>query len=458
MTTFTCSLLGSSSTLLHRHILYPCAAADRALARAAERARALVDDDFENGGDAHARRRDRGLQDLPRPALAERPERPAIGFGGAVQRRGDQQVRYLPAPRRELPRPSRQYRRLAFGIHSDGDDDDDDDDYIPPDEHDMDEGRHEALAAGVQRRAAAAAQPQPPIHPNRRVNVPMDNAAAPRRGLPSAIQERQDRLREMDGILFGGYDAEDLEGRPRIEGVAPIRGLGGGFGGLFGRLGRMLPRFHDGEDFAEAMGLRFDVGGAAAGPGPGRNAEQDLETKLSQIQCPKSPEPLKGFEASFDLEASVPIVIDAEDDSPPREVYFECPMCLDPLRVSSGYRSAQDRVWVLRCGHMIDQKCLHKLATPTTPEQIKNVINWSGDLGYLPILGGDEPPPPAKKKRKTTKKSNGPVIHVWKCPVEGCGVLHTSQKKELNPGEEDLDGDGARWVQTEDGGAIAAFM
>lgn len=184
---------------------------------------------------------------------------------------------------------------------------------------------------------------------------------------------------------------------------------------------------------AAAMGLH--IGGAPGG--------MNVEEKTASVPAPVYPDPPEGFTNSFDLETLPgPIIVDDEGkvDKAPR--FFACASCEDPLLISGAYDSPADRVWALRCGHLVDQKCLDRSSIPTTPEQIRRITNFTA--GGLPILGEEVP----KKRRKTTKKNSKPSIFLWYCPVETCRREHCSEKK---PGEE-------FWVQTEDAGALAAFM
>ena len=125
--------------------------------------------------------------------------------------------------------------------------------------------------------------------------VPVSHLSAAFRA-QRAIQAGQYDVKRIARIM-ARHDAappEDDRLEPRLEPRrdAPIERFGMGVKGVLNHLGRAFPRFHDGNNLAEAMGLRLDMGGVAPGPGPGRNVEQDLDMKLSQTRCPRSPEPL----------------------------------------------------------------------------------------------------------------------------------------------------------------------
>lgn len=185
---------------------------------------------------------------------------------------------------------------------------------------------------------------------------------------------------------------------------------------------------------AAAMGLHVRP------PGGGTNVEE----KTANVPTPIYPDPLPGFTNSFDLESLPgPIVVDDNGDVDKPITFFVCASCEDPLLVSGAYESSADRVWALRCGHLLDQKCLDRSSIPTTPDQVRRIINYTA--GGLPILGDEAP----KKKRRPSKRHNTkPSVFPWSCPVEGCRREHCSEKR---PDQE-------VWLQTEESGALAAFM
>ncbi|CAE6480699.1 unnamed protein product [Rhizoctonia solani] len=114
-----------------------------------------------------------------------------------------------------------------------------------------------------------------------------------------------------------------------------------------------------------------------------------------------------------------------------------CAGCRRPLRTGG------DRLWALRCGHMIDSRCYESLSRP--------------QFSSLPLLARLGSPAPAlgsvPKRRKTAKavKGKGKGVmesHEWRCPVKDCGKVH---KSERMAGEED-------WVPAKDNGAIKVFI
>ncbi|TFK33439.1 hypothetical protein BDQ12DRAFT_670246 [Crucibulum laeve] len=203
-----------------------------------------------------------------------------------------------------------------------------------------------------------------------------------------------------------------------------------------------------------------------------------------------------------------PIVID-DDDAPAAAgdsstsaqltTTLVCARCQDPL-VLSGSLNPEDakarRVWGLRCGHLIDGKCLEDLGEPhPMPEEatdmdiddmpVKVDVKGKGKARAIderPIpqhhdippdvenpaesnsirsrlrsrnsssSGSAAPPsiPPPTKRRHTAATSrksklapHNPVeaTHEWTCPVPSCGRVHVSVKMDGTWGpEKDLEG------------------
>ena len=192
---------------------------------------------------------------------------------------------------------------------------------------------------------------------------------------------------------------------------------------MFERRGR---DFHIGDiahampNFAWGMGL-MDAAMGVAGPARGRQTDDELNNILSKIPTPTYLPAGKGFTRDFEL----PIVVDV----PPDE-YLACASCSDPLLLSSAYRTQDDRVWALRCGHMLDEKCLDKLSIPADDE-----------AANMPILGVEPPHKKRRSKRKPTKRKDE---YEWECPV--CSRKHWSERE----GDE-------TWVQAEHDGALQMY-
>ncbi|WVF67478.1 hypothetical protein IAT40_002234 [Kwoniella sp. CBS 6097] len=288
--------------------------------------------------------------------------------------------------------------------------------------------------------------------------------------LPTAVR------RDMENQL-----AHRAAVRRIIGGAGPMRGAdGGGEGqdglelgfGALGGLGMLLlgpGRYGMGIDAGLGLGMGMGLGGA----GPAGRME-DVQTILSRVEVPKYDPPPIGFSRDFEIgseddEDKNPITIDEEGNvvrpSPKtiklqmtnknkRRPYLICANCPSALLVSSAYKSETnaDRVWALRCGHLIDQKCLEILSTPTTSKEMATVIRYPNpDLEVL----DDTPVNRRNKRRKTTKKNGGdskdkkekrPDEYLWTCPVSGCEEQHVS-----------IDVGGGSWVSREGEGAISVY-
>jgi hypothetical protein len=159
-----------------------------------------------------------------------------------------------------------------------------------------------------------------------------------------------------------------------------------------------------------------------------------------------------------------------------------CAKCLDPLILNAALLSDEapfKRVWALRCGHLIDEKCLNDLGTPPTQEEEASISVDRKGKGKANILLPSMPygesmpeyvvpeptpirsrlrsshsnssalPSPApgrfptatifeddltnlsKKRRRISgnnKKSKVEEEFEWKCPVASCGLVHVSVK------------------------------
>ena len=152
-----------------------------------------------------------------------------------------------------------------------------------------------------------------------------------------------------------------------------------------------------------------------------------------------------------------------------------CAKCLDPLILNAALLSEEapfKRVWALRCGHLIDEKCLNELGTPPTQDEVSFSVDRKGkgkanmplpSMPYgesMPEYVVPEPTPtirsrlrsshsssstlPAasttfeddltnsnKKRRRVSgnnKKSKVEEEFLWPCPVASCGLVHVSVK------------------------------
>ncbi|KAJ7651179.1 hypothetical protein FB45DRAFT_889849 [Roridomyces roridus] len=171
-----------------------------------------------------------------------------------------------------------------------------------------------------------------------------------------------------------------------------------------------------------------------------------------------------------------------------------CAKCLDPLVLRPDTMPEEEakrvRVWGLRCGHLIDGKCLEELMKVEEEEEEMGIAEGSGkgkskaseqedDLDSLfedqaPLeqdtsirsrlrsrnhastvvafeIAVPLPPRPKKKlkARKSKSKPKKPVVEArseWLCPVEGCARVHVSERI------------GGVWGDAPGQGAIGVFV
>ena len=131
-----------------------------------------------------------------------------------------------------------------------------------------------------------------------------------------------------------------------------------------------------------------------------------------------------------------------------------CAKCLDPLVM--GNVSDDKRLWGLRCGHILDGKCVRELMRPTDAKEGDGAEppTESAGKGKEKAAGEPEqqdPAPPenggslfgstlrrlrsgrvvlastSRSKGKQKQKAQEPKVervHEWSCPVSGCGRTH----------------------------------
>ncbi|GLB44801.1 hypothetical protein LshimejAT787_1801380 [Lyophyllum shimeji] len=210
-----------------------------------------------------------------------------------------------------------------------------------------------------------------------------------------------------------------------------------------------------------------------------------------------SPEPSAGAATKptpivIDLEADsddVPIAGPSTEPSPPSpttvpETILVCARCMDPLVLGGGLVGEEGRkkkVWALRCGHMIDGKCLDIIGNPESnvptveaTESVAKALESKGaagkgkgkaradddaevpfvledtirsrlrSRGHPPVMPPVTPESPARAataistsvpsppstlgKRKRSIKPRVEATYEWKCPVPSCGRTHASVK------------------------------
>ncbi|KAK0487574.1 hypothetical protein IW261DRAFT_1415225 [Armillaria novae-zelandiae] len=145
-----------------------------------------------------------------------------------------------------------------------------------------------------------------------------------------------------------------------------------------------------------------------------------------------------------------------------------CANCKEPLYQSgSGTVENQKRrrIWSLRCGHLIDGKCVDRLSVPQAPSQD---VPAESEKGKEKAKAGAETVDsseitnsirsrlrsshrangllqriiPSILKQKGKAKSEVEAEHQWTCPVNGCGRVHTSVKTNGIWGPDKVKGEG----------------
>ncbi|KAG5640351.1 hypothetical protein DXG03_009100 [Asterophora parasitica] len=173
-----------------------------------------------------------------------------------------------------------------------------------------------------------------------------------------------------------------------------------------------------------------------------------------------------------------------EEEAPSLRTLLVCARCLDPLVQGAALVGADRenrKVWALRCGHMIDGKCLAVLGAPSSSasgdvegkgkgraieEDVDMYMHDDGeeaeDTGIRarlrsraststststfidPAASSSTPTPTTsttnKKRKRPPPKSKKPTpprieaTHEWTCPVPSCGRVHASVKMSGNGG------------------------
>lgn len=262
-------------------------------------------------------------------------------------------------------------------------------------------------------------------------------------------------------------------------------------------------RFLGEEDSPFAAGVRSQIERAFKRRDLGAQVEPDYKTDYTHPE-----QPLPGFTHDF-LPSSPSSSGTEEVGTPPahlasgsgtrlREVTLVCAACRDPLILGASdveEGRAKRKLWGLRCGHLLDGKCMEKLMEPASPisdatgssskgvatepveyppSSSQDTMVVDSDVGSMrsrlrprrgmagsfpsashptPSSGRRGPAARAQASHRSNRKGKGkmkaPVIeaeHEWSCPVSGCGCVHFSLL---------VDG---RWTMDEKRGAITLFV
>jgi len=158
--------------------------------------------------------------------------------------------------------------------------------------------------------------------------------------------------------------------------------------------------------------------------------------------------------------------------SPAVDTVLVCAKCLDPLVM--GNVPDDKRLWGLRCGHILDGKCVRELMRPADAQEEEDARHSTeaGGKGKGKAVGEPEQqeaappegggflmrrlrsgrvvsPTTSRSKGKQKQKAQEPKVervHEWSCPVSGCGRTH-----KTNP----ISG---AWKTDESEGAILMYV
>ncbi|KAH7107954.1 hypothetical protein BKA62DRAFT_666976 [Auriculariales sp. MPI-PUGE-AT-0066] len=164
---------------------------------------------------------------------------------------------------------------------------------------------------------------------------------------------------------------------------------------------------------------------------------------------------------------AVEIESDHEDGAQkmPRRMLV-CVGCAEPLVGESGRRDDGDKVYALRCGHVIDGRCMHKFSED--PEVVANFPFVEVDTAAAQTRGAPTFPP--KRRRKAAgggrRRKNAKQVQLeeetlvlaereWTCPAKHCARVHRSQYIQKI-----IDGvsQQPRWTAKGNEGPIAMFV
>lgn len=184
-------------------------------------------------------------------------------------------------------------------------------------------------------------------------------------------------------------------------------------------------------------------------PGPGGSYMGIVPSAaaLKEIKTFTFPKPSKRFTRDFEEPESVTTTLDEDGRPVPSsggfERYLSCARCEECLRQGPGIRDPSDRIWALKCGHLIDQRCLEQLSIPKTATQRAAILPPIDAirLDRVNLLRKYKP------RRRAAPKPKHPETFIWLCPVKDCGQDHVSAK---HPGKED-------WVPQEGFGPTQVY-
>ncbi|KAG8739451.1 hypothetical protein FRC10_005624 [Ceratobasidium sp. 414] len=183
----------------------------------------------------------------------------------------------------------------------------------------------------------------------------------------------------------------------------------------------------------EVLDLESDEWNASPGPGPSTSVSvSSPPRKRRKRQAVEIVEVLSDDDMDTD-KASEPRTMAQPIEPEKVQTVLVCASCRRPLRMGG------DRLWALRCGHMIDSRCYRKLAErPIVPEDVpmvdaEPVEETTTRKKKRRATGGRAGKAKGKGKAAAPAVPAPPVPRVaetleWACPVNVCGRVHWSER------------------------------
>ena len=209
---------------------------------------------------------------------------------------------------------------------------------------------------------------------------------------------------QLEAELILRQQARDRARQRYFDHLRIARGIHQRHGFLSQTIGRVFPSWLFGDPTEEEMmdALAFsEMAAADVGPfGFGDDRAQLRRTTNEYRVAYTHPRPpASGFTHDFETSSPSISVIDVDDgpgpstkasgsSSPSRNNEnvntLVCARCLDPLVLSGGSMSEEDRIrrrlWGLRCGHMLDGKCIAELMKPRPVPDLEPVDTEMADI------------------------------------------------------------------------------
>lgn len=145
-----------------------------------------------------------------------------------------------------------------------------------------------------------------------------------------------------------------------------------------------------------------------------------------------------GASTSQGASSHTAIVLDDDETGAHASPTLVCARCLDPLVLSgqdaSAEESRQQRVWALRCGHMLDGKCIAQLMRPA-PAAPEHTPRMRQDVS-LPIASGSSSSDPHSSGgeglplRATDRKGKGKAVDRGLAAFEQDALMPLAQPQD----------------------------